>query len=613
MREIGLEGTWRLIRLADGSSRGMELPGDILSALVASGEAADPYWDRNELGLQWIGREDWLIEREFDLDEGFLAHPRIVLDISVLDTVAEIRVNGEPVGGQANMFRGFRAELGDRLRPGRNHISITIRSPERAAALAASALPYPVPYSAYPVSSPHRNLIRKAQCMSGWDWGPCLMTGGIYDGISLIATGELRIEWLSTKTERAPDGAWKLKVEAGLNAPELLERLGSELEVELELELAGNRALRRLSIPRGDSRASIELLVPGVEDWWPAGYGGQRLYELTLSCRAAGGGPVSHVLRKRIGFRELVVRAEEDEVGRGMVFVANGVEVFCKGANWIPADALPSRWTRERLASLLDSAVQANMNCLRVWGGGRYESDAFYELCDERGIMVWQDCMFSCALYPSSPAFLAEVEAEISHQVRRLKDHPCLALWCGNNEALGAINWYPESKASPARYIADYDRLTEGVLGRVIRELDPDRTWWPSSPSAGPNDWSDNWHSDSRGDMHFWSVWHEGKPFSDYLGVRPRFCSEFGFQSYPSYRQTLAFCPPDQLNVTSPAMEHHQRHPRGNGLILETMSRYFRMPKGFRETLYLSQVQQALAIRTAVEYWRSLRPRCMGS
>ncbi|HTX73682.1 MAG TPA: glycoside hydrolase family 2 protein, partial [Rectinemataceae bacterium] len=296
-----------------------------------------------------------------------------------------------------------------------------------------------------------------------------------------------------------------------------------------------------------------------------------------------------------------------------MTFRVNGRDIFCKGANWIPADALPSRWTKDHVERLLRSAVDANMNCLRVWGGGRYEAEAFYELCDELGILVWQDFMFSCALYPASADFLAEVEAEARHQVRRLMDHPSLALWCGNNEALGAITWYEESRANPARYLVDYDRLTEGVVGRVVRELDPGRPWWPSSPSAGPNDFSDNWHSDGRGDMHYWSVWHEGKPFSAYLDVRPRFCSEFGFQSLPSPAAAASFLPAGERNITSPTMEHHQRHPRGNSIILETMSRYFRMPSGFEVTLYLSQVQQALAIRTAVSYWRSLMPHCMGT
>ncbi len=381
----------------------------------------------------------------------------------------------------------------------------------------------------------------------------------------------------------------------------------------LEAKVAGALTSRRFELAAGVSTATVELELRGVELWWPAGYGERPLYDLAVRVFDADDPAIFDEAGKRIGFREIEIVSEPDEAGRSLVFRVNGRDVFCKGANWIPADALPSRWTRDRLDDLLGSAAEANMNCLRVWGGGRYESDDFYELCDEKGLLVWQDCMFSCALYPSDPAFLAEVEAEIRHQVLRLRDHPSLALWCGNNEDIGALGWYPESKKNPMRYVVDYDRLNEGTIGRLVRELDPDRAWWPSSPSGGPSDFSDNWHGDGRGDMHFWSVWHEGKSFSEYLTVKPRFCSEFGFQSFPRYETVASFAPEGERNVTSPAMEHHQRHSRGNTIILETMSRYFRMPSGARETLYLSQVQQAWAIRTAVDYWRSLRPRCMGA
>ena len=611
MKRIGLEGDWKLLRLADGSSCPMAVPGDIMSALLAADEIPDPYYGENELDLQWIGREDWRLERDFELDEAFLSQDNVYLEILVLDTVAEVEINGLSLGSSRNMWRRFRADAKPLLRAGTNRVTVTIRSPERAAAEAAAALPYPIPASEYPVFSPHRNLLRKAQCMAGWDWGPCLMTGGIYDGISLVAHDGPRLEYATTRMRR--EGTeWVVGIDLDLEAAGAATCVAT-------VSLAGAGATARLEVPAGASRRSLEVRVRDVEAWWPAGYGPQPLYDFRVElCPLDGthggaGEGRGHTLEKRLGFRELEVIAKEDEWGKSLKFRVNGRDVFAKGANWIPADALPSRWTRQRLEGLLRSAVAANMNCLRVWGGGRYESEDFYGLCDELGLLVWQDCMFSCALYPSSPAFLAEVEAETRQQVLRLKDHPSIALWCGNNEALGAITWYEESRRSPARYIADYDRLTEGTVGRVVRDLDPDRAWWPSSPSAGPDDWSDNWHSDGRGDMHYWSVWHEGKPFSDYLEVKPRFCSEFGFQSLPSAHTVATFAPEDERNVTSPVMEDHQRHPRGNALIMETMLRYFRMPSGFRETLYLSQVQQALAIRTAVEYWRSLRPRCMGT
>lgn len=623
MEIINLAGQWRLVRLADGSARPMEVPGDIYSALIQSGELEDPYYGENELKAQWPGREDWKIERSFTIPEHFLQLETIRLQADVIDTISEVYINGSLAGTSNNMFRSFEANPKPLLHPGENFIAVIIRSPEQAAIREAARLHYPIPASLYPVSSPHRNLIRKAQCMAGWDWGPCLMTGGIYDSIKLIATDGPVIKYVQTRmkalgpfpaTEEEPASGpdFSLDIFADIEVPE-------EMDIETEFFLVGRHVshdchlVSNYHLAAGTHRISATMLVKKPDLWWPNGHGKPALYDLYLK---TGSDPLSEIsaeVHKKIGFRELRVISEEDDIGRSFKFVVNGKEIFAKGANWIPADALPSRWTRARIAGLLDSAVEAHMNCLRVWGGGRYESDDFYELCDERGIMIWQDCMFSCALYPSSPEFLSNVEAEITHQVKRLSDHPSIALWCGNNEALGAITWYEESKKNPARYIVDYDRLTEGVLGRVIRALDPDRCFWPSSPSAGPNDFSDNWHSDERGDMHFWSVWHEGKPFSEYLTVQPRFCSEFGFQAFPSMRTIESFAPSDERNISAPALEAHQKHPRGNSLILDTMLRYFRLPKGFWELVYLSQVQQAMAIRTAVEYWRSAMPRCMGT
>ena len=296
-----------------------------------------------------------------------------------------------------------------------------------------------------------------------------------------------------------------------------------------------------------------------------------------------------------------------------MAFCVNGRDIFCKGANWIPLDAFPARLTKNRYQQLLQDAVDANMNMIRLWGGGLYEHDCFYEYCDEKGLLIWHDCMFSCSLYPADPRFLANVEQELRYQIPRLQYHPSIALWCGNNEDLGAIGWYEESRNNRDRYVIDYDRLNEGVVGRVIRELDPSRTWWPSSPSAGPDDFSDNWHNDSKGDMHFWSVWHEGKPFESYYSIKPRFVSEFGYQSFPSLSTVATYASQDQWNLSSPVMEHHQKNPRGNSIILENFTRYFRFPNGFEQMLYLSQVQQAAAMKLAIEYFRSLRPTCMGA
>jgi Beta-galactosidase/beta-glucuronidase len=384
---INLAGQWRLVRLADGSARPMEVPGDIYSALIQSGELEDPYYGENELKAQWPGREDWKIERSFTIPEHFLQLETIRLQADVIDTVSEVYINGSLAGTSNNMFRSFEANPKPLLHPGENFIAVIIRSPEQAAIREAARIHYPIPASLYPVSSPHRNLIRKAQCMAGWDWGPCLMTGGIYDSIKLIATDGPVIKYVQTRmkalgpfpaTEEEPASGpdFSLDIFADIEVPE-------EMDIETEFFLVGRHVshdchlVSNYHLAAGSHRISATMLVKKPDLWWPNGHGKPALYDLYLK---TGSDPLSEIsaeVHKKIGFRELRVISEEDDIGRSFKFVVNGKEIFAKGANWIPADALPSRWTRARIAGLLDSAVEAHMNCLRVWGGGRYESDDF--------------------------------------------------------------------------------------------------------------------------------------------------------------------------------------------------------------------------------------------
>ncbi len=598
MNTIDLSGAWRLTNAATGESVPARVPGETHSALASAGKIPDPYRGCNELDVQWVGREDWIYERDVTVDAAFLAEEMVSLSCDCLDTVAEIIINGKTVGRADNMFVRWRFDAKGALKAGTNALRIRFTSAEKAALAAAAKLAYPVPHTVNPVQSPHRNLVRKIQCHSGWDWGPCLMVAGIGGAIELQAFSDARIDYVTTEQKHGK-GRCTVRVFVDCEATRTSA-------TELVVQLGGQTARRPVKLVRGDNRVSLDVTIREPRLWWPNGYGEACLYDLTVTL---GG----HSVSKRIGLRDLSVVNKEDKAGLSMGFRVNGVDVFCKGANWIPSDALPERETRESLAQLLESAAWAHMNMIRVWGGGRYESDDFYDLCDEKGIMIWQDMMFACALYPATPEFLSSVEREIRHQVMRLRDHPCIALWCGNNEDVGALTWYPESRANRDRYLVDYDRLNEGVIGRIVDECDPTRVFWPSSPSAGRGDYSDNWHDDSRGDMHYWSVWHEGKPFSAYYDVKPRFCSEFGYQSFPSLETIRTYAAAEDFNVTSPVMEHHQKNGRGNSIITEMFTRYFRMPESFESFVYLSQVQQAMAITTAVEYWRGLRPLCMGT
>ncbi len=599
MNKIDLSGKW-ILRRKDGTGKPVPatVPGDTISALLAARQIPDPYEGRNELDVQWIGREDWVFERSFTVPGQTARAAGLFLNFDSLDTVGRVFVNDRLAGRFANMFRRYRFDVNGMIRPGPNTIRVEFDSPEKTAIAAAAKLPYPIPTAGAPVSSPNRNMLRKVQCHAGWDWGPCLMVSGLYGQAYLGAVSVARIEHVYT-VQRHRRGACDVEVTCEALAP-------AAGKTEFEVRLGNGLFRKTVTLTRGLNLLKGTVTVRAPQLWWPAGHGAQPLYDLTVRV----GDDTS---RKRIGLRTLDVVNEEDKQGMSMLFRVNGRDIFAKGANWIPADAMPARHTRERLDDLLSSAVEANMNMIRVWGGGQYETDDFYELCDEKGLMIWQDFMFSCSLYPASPEFLDSVREEAEYQVKRLRDHACLALWCGNNENVGALNWHAESRQNRDRYVIDYDRLNEGVLGATVDACDPTRIFWPSSPCGGRGDYSDNWHNDNRGDMHFWSVWHESKSFDAYLKVKPRFCSEFGFQSFPSMSSIRTYAREWERNVTSPVMEHHQKNVGGNSRVVETITRYFRFPAKFDQFIYLSQVQQALAIQTAVRHWRRLRPLCMGA
>jgi len=425
------------------------------------------------------------------------------------------------------------------------------------------------------------------------------MVSGVQGSLTLKPTPAAQLVQVWTDTHKRANDMWTLRVKADVEAVKAGKQV---FAVAFDTLPSVERAV---DLVVGTQTVEFEIAVKSPRLWNPVGYGEQHRYRVKVTL---GG----DLWSTQVGFRTLVWDVKDDQWGRSLTCVVNGRPIFAKGANWIPVDALPSRWVPSTYTRLLEDTVAANMNLIRVWGGGVYESNWFYEECDRLGILVWQDFMFSCSMYPAAPWFLNQVAAEVEYQVKRLKSHPSLALFCGNNEDVGALKWFPETKAEPTRYLIDYDRLNEGTIGRIVRQFDGTGRWWPSSPSAGVDDYSDGWHVQGKGDMHFWSVWHEGKSFDEYYSVIPRFCSEFGFQSFPWPSDVATYANEGQRNLTSPVMEHHQKNARGNQIIFESFSRYFRVPEGFDNQLYLSQVQQAMAIQTASEYWHSLRPQNMG-
>lgn len=573
---LDLSGEWQ-IRSADGKHKAAYMvPGDVHSSLIKAGVIPDPYLGRNEYDVRWVAEQDWIATRDFN----WPGEGRWVLDVDYLDTVAEIRINNKSVLTADNCFQRYQVDATKALKRGANKIEIRFASNITAGNKLQASQPYFVPYISWNSPIPNGNMLRKPSCHYGWDWNLAIMPFGAYGRIRLVPG-------FSSSTR----------------VTQSFKKNGS---VEVEVEVGGEAviAFAGESLATQNGHAVFKIAKPKL--WWPAGAGEQHLYEMRID-----DGTKTETLR--IGLRQIDLINQKDKVGARFGFRVNGKEIFCKGANWIPADALPSRATPELTRKLLQAAIDVNMNMIRVWGGGYYEHGWFYDLCDELGLMVWQDFQFSCNLYPATDTFLAEVEQEVMYQVDRLQHHACIAVWCGDNELLGALGWFPEAKANRDRYLAAYDRLNH-TIEKAAKAADPTINWWPSSPSPGLLSFGDAWHDDRSGDMHFWSVWHEGKNFEHYRDVQPRFCSEFGFQSYPSFHVVKKFATSDEdLNIASAVMESHQKNAGGNARIAETMFRYFRFPTDFANFCYLSQIQQGLAIKTAIEYWRSLKPHCLGT
>ena len=564
----------------------MAVPGDGISALHGAGLIPEPYYGRNEYDLRWITDRDWLMSREFEVTDLYQ-----VLHISMLDTVADVSINGQVVLRADSMFCTHRVDVAEALQLGTNVITIHFRSAPREAVARAAKQPFPVPYQKSNCPIPHGNMLRKPQCDFGWDWNIALAPFGLYGDIRL-ERADPRVDSLSVDQTHHNGDVTLTVVAQTSGAPDGAEVTFAILDQTVRTTIIDNAAI-----------AEIGLKEPAL--WWPAGQGAQVLHDLTVSL-------ADHTMTRKIGLRKINLITTPDDTGAGFAFHVNGCPIFMKGANWIPADALGSNITPEVCRDLLQSAKDAHMNMIRIWGGGRYESDWFYDICDELGLLVWQDFMFACHLYPSTDEFLADIDSEVREQVARLNHHACIALWCGDNELLGALTWFEESRDNRDRYLVAYDRLNR-TIETALKATAPNANWWPSSPSPGLMNFGDAWHDDRSGDMHFWSVWHEGRDFDHYRDVSPRFCSEFGFQSYPSMDVVRRFADPADFNIASPVMESHQKNAGGNARIAETMFRYFRFPNDFENFVYLSQIQQGLAIKTAVTHWRSLKPHCMGT
>lgn len=604
MQTCTLNGTWQLSAGHRSlESVDMQIPGTVLSGLLAAGKIKDPFYRTNEDATRALFWKDYVFTRTFDVDEKLLAQQHIVLVCEGLDTLAEISINGTFLAKTDNMHRTWKFQAKKLLHPGKNEIQIVFRSVLRFIE--------DYPYEAHkkinyiPCGSMKGNqLLRKAHSMFGWDWGPQTIDAGIFRDIYLQGYSHARIEDIRIHQQHAKNVSVQTSITLSESVP------GQKLCVELSEDGADKPLQTKLCKTNADGVAAVDFVIENPKLWWPNDYGDQPLYIVRTTLLDEDGTSLESITR-RIGLRTLTISQEKDEWGNEFAFCVNGVKIFTRGGNYIPDDCLYTRITEKKLDYILESCRRAHFNCVRVWGGGYYPSDAFYDLCDEKGLIVWQDLMYACNVYDVTDAFAENCRQETYDNVRRLRHHASLGLWCGNNEIESAWDHWGDFQKETPYLRADYIRLFEEVLPKAVQEADGETFYWHSSPSSGGC--FDNPDDANRGDTHYWDVWHGQKPFTDYRKYFFRFCSEFGFQSFPCAKTVNSFTLEDDRNIFSRVMESHQKNDAANGKMLYYLSENLRYPKDLTHLLYASQVLQGMAIKYGVDHWRRNRGRCMGT
>jgi beta-mannosidase len=611
-----------------GQWHAAQVPGVVQTDLLANHLIPEPFERDNETRLQWVGESDWEYQTTFAMDSKGLTREHVDLVFDGLDTFADVYLNEHLIAQTDNMFRRYRFPVKQFLQAGSNTLRVVFHSPITKMLPYVKSLPYVLPAISASLGGNEENIAtsaytRKAPYNYGWDWGPRFVTEGMWRPVQLESWDALRIENFHIHQESVGKDLAKLTAEVEIEA-------SAPASVTIGLnhnELSGKSVddgKTTAQIDAGTNHISVPLRIAAPKLWYPVGYGAQDRYHFAAAVRqpraavpTKGDAVLAHA-DVTTGLRTVELRRVTDQFGKSFEFVVNGIEVYAKGANVIPFDSFPARVTRATYRQILESARDAHMNMLREWGGGIYESDDFYDICDELGLLVWQEFTFGGDNVPGDVAYQENVREEAIQQVKRLREHPSIAVWCGNNEVeTGWLHWgdrqaFRDAVPRPVseRVWQDYMVMFADILKSVVRDYGDGVPYKPSSPSANFEEPPDNDHN---GDVHSWVVWHQQAPPSEYLRTQPRFVSEYGFQSFPEMRTIRSFAQPEDLDIRSAVMQSHQKNKGGNERILTYMLREYREPKDFASFVYLSQVQQAEVIKIGAEHFRRSKPRTMGT
>jgi beta-mannosidase len=588
---------WKFRKKGDSNLLQAKVPGTVHTDLLANKIISDPFLGTNEKQLQWIENEDWEYETKFFISESELKNQNIDLLFEGLDTYATVFLNGKLLLETDNMFRTWNASVKNKLKKGENHLKIQFKSAVNFGKEEAKKLPYVLP-------GDEKVFIRKAQYQYGWDWGPRFVTAGIYKPIKLHFWNNLKIETIRYEQNSLTDELAKLNFIITLNC-----------QKDGDYNLKINDKTSSFNLKKGSNKIQFPFEITNPKRWWTNGLGEAHLYSFQIN--VSENDKMVDSKKLNIGLRTIELIQEKDKIGTSFYIKLNGIPVFMKGANYIPPDSFLPRVSDSVYKNIVKNAVDVNMNMLRVWGGGVYADDLFYEECDKNGILVWQDFMFACAMFPGDEKFIENVKSEVIDNVNRLQNHASIALWCGNNESdEGWKNWgwqkqYKYSAQDSTKIWNDYDKLFHDVIPKTLDSLlsKEKNIYWPSSPSIG---WGKK-ESLLQGDSHYWGIWWGKEPFENYKKKVGRFMSEYGFQGMPNLETFKKFASNEELNLTSESVKSHQKHGTGYETINEYMERDYNVPKSFEDYIYVSQLLQADGMKTAIEAHRRAKPNCNGT